>query len=64
MEQGFANRLGGWDGVRTEKGKGGPKFGLAFLTPFGHQMQNESCHLDSLEPNPIPRGEASILAMS
>lgn len=56
---GLETSWGGWGGVRAEKGLGRPKLWLAPLTPFGHQMQNEGCHLDSLEPNPIPRSEVS-----
>lgn len=53
-------------GVRSalRRGEEGLNCALALLTPFGHQMQHEGCHLDSFEPNSIPRSEASIPAMS
>lgn len=56
--------LGGWDGVRVRSSEGGLKCSLAPLIPFVHLMQNEGCHLDRLEPNPIPGSEASLLCLN
>lgn len=53
-----------WGGSRAAKDEGGLNFDLAPFTPFGHQMQNEGCHLDSLKPKAVPWSETSIPAVS
>lgn len=51
-------------GPGLQRVEGGLNFGLAPFTPFGHQMQDEGCHLDSLKPNAVPWSETSIPAVS
>ena len=61
---GLEIRWDGWDGAVLKRGEEGLNFSLDPYIPFGHQMQNEGCHFESLKPNPIPRSETSIPAMS